>query len=136
MLNRTIYYDEWPWLRNQQRTLNDEEIALRKEFGLSHVYPQDLFYRTHKITQKDLLTTLRQLAGDQAALERRVSALFDDDCVSGRRGVLTLAQVQKRQQKRVKDREKMQRFVRKFANEGMSNQEIKETGFMRHNMLY
>jgi hypothetical protein len=36
----------------------------------------------------------------------------------------------------MKDREKIQKFVRKFANEGMTSQEIKETGFMRHNMLY
>ena len=93
MQNRTIYYDEQAWLRNQKRVLNDEETALRKEFGLTHLYPQDLFYRTHKISQKDLLTTLRELhqQGDQAALDRRISALFDDDCVSGRRGVLSLA---------------------------------------------
>lgn len=92
MLNRTIYYDERSWLRNQNRVLNDEESALRKEFGLTIVYPQDLFYRTHKISQKDLLATLRQLKqqGDQEALDQRISALFDDDCVSSRRGVLSL----------------------------------------------
>jgi hypothetical protein len=39
-------------------------------------------------------------------------------------------------QKRMKDRERMQKFVKKFSNEGMSSREIKETGFMRHNMLY
>ena len=72
----------------------------------------------------------------QAELDQRISTLFDDECISGRRGVLSLTLVKKTIQKRMKDRERMQKFVKKFSNEGMSAREIKETGFMRHNMLY
>jgi hypothetical protein len=131
MLNRTIYYDEKSWLRNQTKVLNSEEVALRKEFGLKHVYPSDLFYRTHKITQKDLLNKLRQ-----GNAEATIEALFDDEALSGRRGVLSLAEFQKRREKQNKNKERLQSFVRKFENEGMSTQEIKQTGFMRHSMLY
>lgn len=131
MLNRTIYYDERHWLRNQVRVLNDEEKALR-QYGLKHVYPEELFYRTHKITQKDFLAKLQQSSEPDACIR----ALFDDDAQSGRRGVLSMSDFLKRREKRDKNKERLHSFVRKFANEGMSTQEIKQTGFMRHSMLY
>lgn len=131
MLNRTIYYDERKWLRNQKKVLNAEEQALRDEFGLTHVYPEELFYRTHKITQKDFLAKLRQ-GNPEAA----INAMYDDECKSGRRGVLSMAEFQKKREKRDKDKERMQQFVRKLTNEGMSTHEIKQTGFMKHSMLY
>lgn len=37
-------------LRNYKRELNENESSLRKEFGLKFVYPEELFYKTHKIT--------------------------------------------------------------------------------------
>ena len=47
------------WLRNKRVTESDTEKALREEFNLKIVYPEELFYRTHKISQKDLLEKLR-----------------------------------------------------------------------------
>ena len=72
-LNRTIYrspemVDEAPkedqekfmhWLRNKKVSETEAEQGLRKEFNLKVVYPEELFYRTHKISQKDLLDKLR-----------------------------------------------------------------------------
>jgi hypothetical protein len=34
---------------------------LKKEFGLTYVYPDELFYKTHKISQKDFLQKLQDL---------------------------------------------------------------------------
>lgn len=66
-LNRTIYRHpyfegadaQFLWHLRNKRTLNSDELALRKEFKLWHVYPSELFYRTHKISQKDFLSKLR-----------------------------------------------------------------------------
>lgn len=58
-LNRTIYRsaefegadDAFLWhLRNKRPALNAEESALKDEFGLKIVYPDKLFYKTHKVT--------------------------------------------------------------------------------------
>ena len=32
------------WHLRNRRELNEDEKALRKEFGLTHVLPEDLFY--------------------------------------------------------------------------------------------
>lgn len=69
-LNRTIYRSPafegadaaFLWhLRNKRPALNAEEKALKTEFNLKIVYPSELFYKTHKITQKDFLEKLREL---------------------------------------------------------------------------
>lgn len=122
MLNRTIYYDEQEWLRNQQRKLNEEEKALKNEFGIARVYPADLFYQTHKITQKDFLETLRTSSADEVA--KQIDKLFEDPVVGGRRGVKSLKQANERQNQIIEKRQKMQKFVRKFTSEGMSHREI------------
>lgn len=51
-------------LRNKRGELNQEEKALREEFGIKIVYPADLFYKTHKITQIDFLAKLRDAGSD------------------------------------------------------------------------
>ena len=73
-------------MRNKQGDLNAEEKALKDEFGLKMVYPADLFYRTHKITQKDFLAKLREAKNDAIVKELKDS-LYDDDSICGRRGV-------------------------------------------------
>ena len=47
------------WNRNKKVTETEAEKALREEFNLHIVYPEETFYRTYKITQKDLLGKLR-----------------------------------------------------------------------------
>ena len=51
------------WMRNKRVTESETEKALRTEFNLKIVYPEELFYRTHKISQKDLLDKLRESNG-------------------------------------------------------------------------
>lgn len=57
--NRTIYRSSdiegadkkfLHWLRNVKTDLNDEEKALRDEFGFTRVYDPEMFYKTHKIS--------------------------------------------------------------------------------------
>ena len=40
----------------------DREVARRliEEHGFKHLYPEDVFYRTHKVTRKDFLHKLDQ----------------------------------------------------------------------------
>ena len=47
-------------LRNRSRIPNESEQALKDEFNLKIVYPEKLFYDTHKISQKDFLSQLRE----------------------------------------------------------------------------
>ena len=47
-----------------------------------------------------------------------------------------MTQVKSLVKKQEQQREKLQKFVKKFAGEGMSSQEIKQSGFLKHNMLY
>lgn len=76
-------------LRNKRGELNPQERALRDEFGLRIVYPSELFYKTHKISQKDFLEKLRQAeSSDQVA--KLINGLYKDKSVSGRRGVMSL----------------------------------------------
>ena len=73
---------------------------MKTEFNLKIVYPSDLFYKTHKISQKDLLEKLRELKaaaksssnGDEKAeeIQKVIMDLFSDESFSGRRGVKTL----------------------------------------------
>ena len=51
-------------LRNRTRTFNATEQALKDEFNLKNVYPEQLFYDTHRISQKDFLDSLREAKKD------------------------------------------------------------------------
>mmetsp|Transcript_25209 Transcript_25209/g.33763 ORF Transcript_25209/g.33763 Transcript_25209/m.33763 type:complete len:133 (+) Transcript_25209:797-1195(+) len=99
-LNRTIYRAPFfegadaafMWhLRNKKGELNAEEQALKEEFKLHHVYPAELFYRTHKISQKDFLGKLRGAEND-SEVQKLIMSLYDDDSISGRRGVKPLSE--------------------------------------------
>ena len=103
-LNRTIYRssafegadEAFLWhLRNKRPEPNAEELALHKEFNLKIVYPSELFYRTHKISQKDFLEKLRELrksSKGEEAVQETIMDLFSDESISGRRGVKSLSQ--------------------------------------------
>ena len=76
------------WLRNKQVSETEAEKALREEFNLFRVYPEETFYRTHKISQKDLLDKLRASSAQER--EEIILQLFEDAPMSGRRGVSSL----------------------------------------------
>ena len=38
------------WLRNKKVSQTETEKALKEEFNLKIVYPEEMFYRTHKIS--------------------------------------------------------------------------------------
>lgn len=104
-LNRTIYRSPefegadraFLWhLRNKRDNLNAEEQALKDEFGLKAVYPEELFYQTHKISQKDFLAKLRDARDKKGGEEgerkvkKYIGRLYKDESVCGRRGVRPL----------------------------------------------
>ena len=96
-------------------------------------YPDDLFYKVHKISIKDFLEKLESAQDKQSVL----LSLFDDEShKTGRRGVSDLKKSVLLVKKKIRNKEKMVKFAKKFTEEGLSHQEIRSTGFMRSDMLY
>jgi len=63
--------------------------------------------------------------------------LFEDEShQTGRRGVSKLKSSLALVKKKMRNKEKMVKFAKKFTEEGLSHQEIRSTGFMRSDMLY
>ena len=72
ILNRTIYRNDDPaWLRNQtfikpyevKNISQQEREAIKKlmtVYGIKHLYPDELFYKTHKISRLDFFEKLEQ----------------------------------------------------------------------------
>lgn len=139
LLNRTIYRspetctpEQLFWLRNPPRKETELMTQLREKYGLI-AYPDDLFYKTHKITHQDFFDKLEASDKPDAILEK----LFDDEShKTGRRGVLSLKKAGQVIKKKIDKKEKMRVFAKKFTDQEMSNQEIKASGFMRRDMLY
>ena len=78
------------------------------------VYPADLFYKTHRISQKDFLQKLRDAASDDPKgkkVKKLLASLYKDDSVCGRRGVKPL----KESNEIVKRKIAMKAKHRKFA---------------------
>ena len=130
-MNRTIYRSpafegadaSFLWhLRNKKGPLNEDEKALKAEFGLKMVYPADMFYKTHKITQKDFLAKLRD-AGSDSKVREIIDSLFDDESQCGRRGVKPLKDGIALVKQKIADKKRQRRFVEKISGneEGMSN---------------
>jgi len=66
-----------------------------------------------------------------------IDALFDDASHgTGRRGVIGLKKSVEIVKKKMRNKDKMRQFAKKFTDEGLSNQELRSTGFMRSDMLY
>lgn len=70
-MNRTIYREgeTGSWLRNGKdynekynmtSASRETERKLKEDFGMTHVYPEDVFYRTHKISRDDFVVKLEQ----------------------------------------------------------------------------
>ncbi len=94
ILNRTIYREEEPesWQRVSKPELTFKETEIDRklaEFGLSHVYPEEVFYKTHKLSKADFLLKLEEAESDEDR-ESLIDSLWDDDSQQGRKGVLSL----------------------------------------------
>jgi len=99
ILNRTVYRsadvegadaDFLFWQRKHKSKYlageTEAATALRKEFGMHRVYPENLFYKTFKRSQIDLLEDLRATQTPELI----INALYDAPIVSGRRHITTL----------------------------------------------
>ena len=81
-LNRTLYRQAEDctkaqrfWLRNQPGRDQSEQAKLLREKYNHIAYPDDLFYRTHKITIKDFVEKLEVSQDKDATLLK----LFEDE---------------------------------------------------------
>ena len=66
-----------------------------------------------------------------------IDKLYEDPSHgTGRRGVLDVKKAVGLVNKKMQRKDKMLKFAKKFTDEGLSNQELRSTGFMRSDMLY
>ena len=123
-------------LRNKTRVFNPTEQALKDEFNLKIVYPEQLFYDTHRISQKDFLDSLREAkqSGDTDKVEQLIIKLFTDETKCGRRGVKTLKDTYDLLAKKEQNKERMSQFALKISNneEGMSFKQLRESGIFKN----
>ena len=110
----------------------EEAAALRKEFGFSRVYPENLHYKTFKISQKDLLENLRN-AEDPSVI---IKGLYDVPSVTGRRHVKSLPKALGIIEKKMKRKEKAKKFGEKFSNEIGGDFDIGQTGMFGPDFEY
>lgn len=87
---------------------------LVEDYKLTEVYPEDVFYKTHKITRKDFLNKLDKASSNEER-EKLILSLYDDDMTRGRRGVLSLKEALKLTDRKVEDREKFTKFAEKYG---------------------
>ena len=119
MLNRTVYReDETQWRRNKDPrdttglSAQEREVVEKlAKHGLKFPYPEDVFYRTHKISRKDLVSKLESSADPSSVID----ALYDDAATQGRPGTLALDKSIKVIRQKVSDRQRFEKFARKFG---------------------
>jgi len=123
ILNRTLYREKdvcTPEQLHWQRRVRKETALMteiRSRYGLI-AYPDDLFYKTHKISHQDLLDKLESSEDAQA----EIAKLFDDESHgTGRRGVLSLKKAVKLVNQKLQKKEKLRAFARKFTDEQYSS---------------
>ena len=87
------------------------------------MHPSELFYKTHKISQKDFLEKLRE-AKSEKKVKKLIDALYDNESVSGRRGVMTLKDSIELVKRKMADKKRARRFAERITGheEGMSYQ--------------
>lgn len=96
-------------------------------------YPEDLFYKTHKISLANFTEKLDASTEPYTLIDK----LYEDPSHgTGRRGVLDVKKAVGLVNKKMQRKDKMLKFAKKFTDEGLSNQELRSTGFMRSDMLY
>ena len=97
------------------------------------MYPDALFYKTHKISTSDFIQKVEQSAEPLKLIDE----LFDDESHgTGRRGVMSVRKSVAVVQKKMRNKDRLLNFARKFSDEGLTKSELKSTGFMRSDMLY
>lgn len=85
---------------------------------MKKVYPDDLFYKTHRLTHQNFIEKLEQSSEPQAVID----ALYDDESHgTGRRGVLSLKKAVALVNKKMDKKEKLRVFARKFTDEDLTN---------------
>jgi hypothetical protein len=100
----------------------------------SHItYPEDLFYKTHKISLQNFHEKLEESSEPQ----KLIDALYlDPSHGTGRRGVLSVKKSVQIVQKKMRSKDKLRQFAKKFTAGDFSNSELRSSGFMRSDMLY
>lgn len=101
------------------------------------MYPKELFYATHKISQSDFLDKLRS-AKSKKEVKSLIDGLFDDESVSGRRGVMQLKDGVALVRKKIQLKEKHRKFAQKVSgnNEGMPFSQLRQSGILRSDQLF
>ena len=51
---------------------------LIEDFGISHLYSEDMFYKVHKVSRADFLAKLEGFQSEEER-EKSIMALFDDE---------------------------------------------------------
>eukprot|EP00347_Sterkiella_histriomuscorum_P004220 403361286 len=127
ILNRTIYREgeDSNWLRNQNydselnkknMTNQEKEVIrrLKKDHNMKYLYPEKLFYKTHKFSRAELLKKL-DAASSQEEKDKIIMSLYDDAAQQGRRGVLETSEAFRIVHRKIEEREKFMQFTNKFG---------------------
>jgi hypothetical protein len=100
---------------------------LIKDFGITHLYPEDKFYQAHKITRADFASRLESATPNER--EAIILSLYDDPAIQGRRGILSTKKSVQIIRKKVDERRKFEKFTQKFGERvGFSVQDLKVPG--------
>lgn len=89
--------------------------TLIEDYHLTYPYPEDLFYKTHKISRKDFIDQLKSATTDQQ--EQMIMKLYEDDSQQGRRGVLTVEESVVIVKKKMEDKDRFIKFAQKFGRD-------------------
>lgn len=54
----------------------------------------------------------------------------------GRRKIMQLKKIQEVTRKKIMEKERMHKFATKFMDEGITKDEVRQTGFFRSDLLY
>lgn len=138
-MNRALYRsadvctpEQLHWHRNPKSKLTESQKAFIDKYYFIP-YPEDLFYKAHKETHQTFMEKLEKSSEPQ----KLIDALWDDPSHgTGRRGVVGLKKAVATVQKKMRKKEKMRAFARKFTDEDLTNQQLRSSGFMRSDMLY
>ena len=88
--------------------------------------PSEIFYKTHKVSQKDFLGKLRE-AKNEKKVKKLIKALYDDESISGRRGLMSLKDSTALVKRKVADKNRARKFAERVTGneEGMSFQQLR-----------
>lgn len=82
-------------------------------YGFKHLYNEDLFYKTHKVSRSDFLAQLKE--ADESKRDDLIMGLYDDPAHQGRRGILPLKDSLNIVRKKIDDKQRFIKFAEKFG---------------------